>query len=118
MNVLGPIRKDAIGYWTKMVSGESDWFTKEEVVEEMNLVNTYDKVDVMLSPIHERNGTLWYGFRLKAFKEGKPEREMMIDGELETVKAREDILVDTLYYFKDKLTYDTVMEWANINQYK
>jgi hypothetical protein len=115
MNVLGPIHKDAIGYWTKMVSGESDWFTKE-VVQELNALNTYDKVDVLPSPIVERSGTLWYGFRLKAFKEGKPEREMMIDGELETVKAREDILVDTLYYFKDKLTYVTVLDWAN--QYK
>lgn len=116
MNVLGPIRKDAIGYWTKMVSGESDCFTKEELVEQMNVLNSYDKVDLMTSPIVERNGTLWYGFRLKAFKEGKPERTMMIDGELETVKAREDILVDTLYYFKDRLTYDTVLDWAN--QYK
>lgn len=116
MNVLGPNRKDAIGYWTKMVSGESDWFTKEEIVEEMNVLNTYDTVEVFPPPIG--NGNVWYGFRLKAFKEGKPEREMMIDGELETVKAREDILVDTFYYFKDKHTYDILMDWVTINQYK
>ena len=116
MNVLGPIRKDAIGYWSMMVSGESEWFTKEELIEDMSFLNTYDKVEILPSPIHERNGTLWYGFRLKTFKEGKPEREMLIDGEIETLKAREEIFVDMLYYFKDNLIYDRVWDW--VNQYK
>jgi hypothetical protein len=116
MNVLGPIRKDAIGYWTKMVSGESEWFTREEIMDEMNLLNTYDNVDVTLSPIHERHGMLWYGFRLKAFKQGKPERKMIIDGELETLKEREDIIVDILYYFKDNITFDLVWDHWTKNE--
>lgn len=105
MNVLGPIRKDAIAYYTMMVSGESNWLTREELMKEMNTYITYDNVDVSPSLSQETNGTLWYGFRLKAFKEGKPERTLFIDGELETIKAREDLIVDTLYYFQDKITY-------------
>ena len=88
-----------------MVSGESNWLTREELMEEMNSYHSYDNVDVTPSLSQEKNGTLWYGFRLKAFKQGKPERTIILDGELETIKEREDLIVDTLYYFQDKITY-------------
>jgi hypothetical protein len=98
-----------------MVSGESTWLTREDVIEEMDSYHAYNNVDVIPSPSQEKNGTLWYGFRLKAFKEGKPERTMIIDGELETIKAREDLIVDTFYYFRDKQTYYLVWEhWTKI----
>lgn len=115
MNVLGPFRKNAIAYSTLMVSGESNWLTREDILEEMNRYDAYDKVETTLCPVQE-NGTLWYGFRLKAFKQGKPERKRMIDGELETILAREDLFVDTLYYFQDKVIFDLV--WEHLNQYK
>jgi len=110
MNALGPFRKNAIAYSTLMVSGESNWLTREDILEEMNRYETYDKVDTTPSPNQEKKGTLWYGFRLKAFKQGKPERKIVIDGELETILAREDLFVDTLYYFQDKITFDLVWE--------
>ena len=117
MNVLGPFRKNAIAYSTLMVSGESNWLTREDILEEMNRYDTYDKVDSTPSPNQEKNGTLWYGFRLKAFKQGKPERKIVMDGELETILAREDIFVDTLYYFRDKITFDLVWEHWTKNEY-
>jgi len=116
MNVLGPFQKNAIAYSTLMVSGESNWLTKDEIIEEMNCYNSYDNVDVTPYPNQEKNGTLWYGFRLKAFKEGKPERYIIIDGEQETLKAKEDLIVDTLYYFENKYTYDRVWDhWTKYN---
>jgi hypothetical protein len=105
MNVLGPFKPNSIAYYSMMVSGESNWLTREELMEEMNSYHSYDNVDVTPSLSQEKNGTLWYGFRLKAFKQGKPERTIILDGELETIKEREDLIVDTLYYFQDKITY-------------
>ena len=110
MNVLGPFKPHSIAYSSKMVSGESNWLTREDLMEEMNTYLTYDNVDVIPSPSQEKNGTLWYGFRLKAFKQGRPERTMMIDGELETLKEREDLIVDTFYYFQDKTIYYLVWD--------
>ena len=110
MNVLGPFKPNAIAYSSKMVSGESNWLTREDLMEEMDTYLIYDNVEVTPSPSQEKNNTLWYGFRLKAFKQGKPERTMMIDGELEMIKAREDLIVDMLYYFQDKSTYYLVWD--------
>jgi len=111
MNVLGPFHPNAIAYSCVMASGKSDWLTSEDVMDIMNMYNTYDKVDVLACPTQDTHGTLWYGFRLKAFKEGKPERYILLEGELETLKAREPIYVDTLYYFKDKDTQDSVWDY-------
>jgi len=105
---MGPYKKNAIAYSSIMASGKSDWLTREEVMNEMNDYNRYDTVDLTPYPIQNRKGTLWYGFRLKAFKEGKPERVIILDGEEEIIKAREDSIVDTLYYFEDKQNYDIV----------
>ena len=114
MNVLGPFKPNSIAYYSTMVSGESNWLTREELMEEMNSYHSYDNVVVTPSLSQEKNGTLWYGFRLKAFKQGRPERTIILDGELETIKEREDLIVDTLYYFQDKITYYLVWNhWAN-----
>jgi hypothetical protein len=116
MNVIGPFKKNAIAYSTLMASGKSDWLTREELMDSLNAYTTYDKVDVTPCPEQETRGTLWYGFRLKAYKEGKPERMIILEGEVETLKAKEEMSADTLYYFEDKQIYDFVWIW--IHQYK
>jgi hypothetical protein len=110
MNTLGPIKKYAIAYSSIMASGKSDWLTREEVMDEMNGFLTYDTVEVSISPPTKVQGSLWYGFRLMAVKEGKPERIILLDGEEETLKAKESLYVDTLYYFEDKNTYQFVWD--------
>jgi len=114
MSVLGPHKKNAIAYSTMMASGKSEWLTREDVMDSMNTYITYDKVDLTPCSTQEKQGTLWYGFRLRAFKKGKPERTMIIDGEEETIKAREDLFADTVYYFENKQTHDFIWEyWTN-----
>ena len=107
---LGPVKKHAIAYSSIMASGKSDWLTREEVMEEMNSFLAYDTVELLPFPTQDRNGTVWYGFRLMAFKEGKPERTILIDGEEETLKAKEPLCVDTVYYFEHKETHDVVWD--------
>jgi hypothetical protein len=41
---------------------------------------------------------------------------MIIDGELETLKEREDIIVDILYYFKDNITFNLVWDHWTKNE--
>jgi hypothetical protein len=107
---LGPIKKHAIAYSSIMASGKSDWLTREEVMDEMNSFLTYDTVELFPFPTQDRNGTVWYGFRLMAVKEGKPERIILLYGEEETLKAKDSLYVDTLYYFEDKNTYQFVWD--------
>jgi len=107
---LGPVKKHAIAYASIMASGKSDWLTREEVMEEMNGFLTYDTVELIPFPTQDRNGTVWYGFRLMAVKEGKPERILLLDGEEETLKAKEPLYVDTVYYFEHKETHDVVWD--------
>jgi hypothetical protein len=115
MNVLGRYKKHAIAFSSKMVSGESEWLTKEEVTDRMNDYLDYDTLDLTPYPPQEMRGSLWYGFRLNAFKAGKPERTLLLDGEEETLKAKEALYVDTLYYFENKDTYQFVWDyWTKI----
>jgi hypothetical protein len=114
---MGPFRKNAIAYSTLMASGESNWLTKEDIMTSMNTYNTYNKVDLTSCPTQDREGTLWYGFRLKAYKEGKPERVIMLDGEQETIKAREALFADTLYYFEDKQIHDIIWDHWTKTEY-
>lgn len=117
MNVLGYPKKHAIAYSTLMASGNSEWLTKEDIIVSMNVYNTYHKVDLTPCPTQDRQGTLWYGFRLKAYKEGKPERIIILDGEQETIKAREDLFADILYYFEDKQIHDIVWDHWTKTEY-
>ncbi len=115
MSVFGNRKNNSIAYSTVMASGKSDWLTRVEVMEAMNAYNVYDTVEVTPEPVQDK-GTVWYGFRLKAFKEGKPERLIILEGELETLKARDALYADTKYYFEDKEIHDIVWNYWNQNK--
>jgi hypothetical protein len=116
MNALGPYKKNSIAYSSIMASGKSDWMTMEEVTDTMNSFLRYDTVEVSPSPSTKIEGTVWHGFRLKAFKEGKPERTMILDGEEETLMAKEALYVDTLYYFHNKYTFQYIFDYWTKNE--
>ena len=99
-------------YW-KNASGFSGWLTREGVMEVMDSFIHYDQIKVSVQPDIERFDKTWYGIRLIATKDGKPERKIILDGEEETLKEIPAKHVDNFYYFKYSEIRDLVYEHWN-----
>ena len=113
MDMIGPPRKNSMGFFWRLANGYSGWLTQADIDYLMDYVLTYDNITVQLQPEIYRDG-VWYGIRLNA---SKTETRSFVINETTTLTKVIPKEADTFYYFKNIELRDRVIQaWTETDE--